>query len=160
MKSFKYLGLVTSNEESKPEISSMIAQTTAALSRLKPIWRDNNISLASKAKLMRTHILSTFLYARESWILTADMESRIQALEMWCYRRLLSITYKDTVTNEEVRNTIHGAIGNHDNLLSTVKMRKLRWYGHISRTPDMSKPILQETVKRNKKERKRWKNNI
>ena len=48
-------------------ILSRIAQTTAALSRLKIIWRDKNISLASKVKLMRTLILSTFLYACESW---------------------------------------------------------------------------------------------
>ena len=53
---FKYLGAIISNERSKPEILSRIAQTTAALSRLKTIWRDRNISLASKVKLMRTLI--------------------------------------------------------------------------------------------------------
>ena len=61
VENFKYLGAVISNEGSKPEILSRIAQTTAALSRLKIIWRDKNISLASKVKLMRTLILSTFL---------------------------------------------------------------------------------------------------
>ena len=82
VENFKYLGAIISNEGSKPEILSRIAQTTAALSRLKIIWRDKNISLASKVKLMRTLILSTFLYACESWILTAEIERRIQALEM------------------------------------------------------------------------------
>ena len=53
---------------------------------------------------MRTHILSTFLY--ESWTLTAEIERRIQALEMRCYRRLLNISYKDHVMKEEVRNRI------------------------------------------------------
>ena len=57
----KYLGALISNEGSKPEILSRIAQTTAALSRLKIIWRDKNISLASKVRLMWTLILSTFL---------------------------------------------------------------------------------------------------
>ena len=47
----KYLGAIISNEGSKPEILSRIAQTTAALSRLKIIWRDKNISLASKVNL-------------------------------------------------------------------------------------------------------------
>ena len=46
MENFKYLGAIISNEGSKPEILSRIAQTTAALSRLKIIWRDKNISLA------------------------------------------------------------------------------------------------------------------
>ena len=100
----KYLGAIISNEGSKPKILSRIAQTTAALSRLKIIWRDKNISLASKLKLMWTLILSTFLYACENWTLTAEHERRIQALEMRCYRRLLNISYKDHLTNKEVRN--------------------------------------------------------
>ena len=79
VKNLKYLGAIISNKGSKPQILSRIAQTTAALSRLKIIWRDKNISLASKVKLMRTLILSTFLYACESGTLTADIEKRIQA---------------------------------------------------------------------------------
>ena len=66
VENFKYLGAIISNDGSKPEILSRIAQTTAALSRLKIILRDKNISLASKFKLMRILILSTFLYACES----------------------------------------------------------------------------------------------
>ena len=46
--SFKYLGSVKSDEGSKPEILSRIAQTTAALTRLKPVWNDRSISLSSK----------------------------------------------------------------------------------------------------------------
>ena len=63
---FKYLEAIISNEGSKPEIFSRIAQTTAALSRLKIIWRDKNVWLASEVKLIRTLILSAFLYACES----------------------------------------------------------------------------------------------
>ena len=63
---------------------------------------------------MQTLILSTFLYACESWTLTAEIERRIQALEMRCYRRLLNISYKDHLTNEEIRNRIQNAIGVHD----------------------------------------------
>ena len=96
---------------------------------------------------MRTLILSTFLYACESWTLTAEIERRIQVLEMRCYRRLLNISYKDHVTNEEVRNRIQKAIGVHNDLLTMVKKRKLRWYGHISRSSGMAKTILQGTVK-------------
>ena len=51
---FKYLGAVVSDDGSKPEVLSRIAQATAALTKLKPIWRDNNISLGSKVKLMRS----------------------------------------------------------------------------------------------------------
>ena len=48
--SIKYLGSVTINEGSKPEILSRIAQTTAALTRLKPVWCDRSISLSSKIR--------------------------------------------------------------------------------------------------------------
>ena len=111
---------------------------------------------------MRTLILCTFLYACESWTLTAEIERRIQALEMRCYRRLLNISYKDHVTNEEVRNRIQNAIGAHDDL-TMVKKRKLRWYGHISRSSGMVKTILQGTVKgarRRGRQKKRWEDNI
>ena len=146
VENFKYIGAIISNEGSKPEILSGIALTTAALSRMKIIWRDKNSSLVSKVKLMRTLILSTFLYACESLTLTAEIERRIQALEMRCYRRLLNISYKDHVMNEEVRNRIQNATGMHDDLLTMAKKRKLRWYGHISRSSGMAKAILQGTV--------------
>ena len=163
MENFKYLGAIISNEGSKSEILSRIAQTTAALSRLKIIWRDKNISLASKVKLMRMLILSTFLYASESWTLTAEIERRIQALEMRCCKRLLNISCKDHVTNEEVCNRIQNATEVHDDLLIIVKKRKLRWYGHISRSFGLVKTILQGTVKgarRRGRQMKRWEDNI
>ena len=87
--SFKYL---ISDDGSKPEVLSRIAQATAALTKLRPIWRDNNISLGSKVKLMHSLVISIFLYACESWTLTAELEKRTQAYEMRCYRRLLNIS--------------------------------------------------------------------
>ena len=155
---FKYLGqssLTKDQNQNSPDNSSF--------SRLKIIWRNKNISLASKVKLMRTLILATFLYACESWTLTAEIERRIQALEMRCYRRLLNISYNDLVTDEEVRNRIQNAIGVHDDLLTMVKKRKLRWYSHISRSSGMAKTILQGALKgarRRGRQHKRWENKI
>ena len=45
---FKYLGSVITDEGSKPKILSRIAQTTAVLTRLKPVWNDRSTSLSSK----------------------------------------------------------------------------------------------------------------
>ena len=83
-----------------PEILSRIAQATAALTRLKPVWIDMSISLSSKIRLMRYLVTSIFLYACESWTLTAELQKRIQAMDMRCYRKILHISYKDHVTNE------------------------------------------------------------
>ena len=72
--SFKYLGSVISEESSKPEILSGVAQTTAALIRWTPVWNDRSISLSSKIRLMRSLVTSIFLYACESWTLTAELQ--------------------------------------------------------------------------------------
>ena len=159
--SFKYLGAVVSDDGSKPEVLSRIAQATAALTKLKPIWRDNNISLGSKVKLMRSLVISIFLYACESRTLTTELEKRTQVFEMRCYRRLLNISYKDHVTNEEVRRKIQAAIGEYDELLTLVKKRKLRWFGHVSRSSGLAKTILQGTVKGKRgRQKNRWEDNI
>ena len=86
--SFKYLGSLITDEGSKPEILSRLAQATAASTRLKPVWMDKSISLSSKIRLMRSLV---FLYACESWTLTAELQRRIEAMEMRCYRKILHI---------------------------------------------------------------------
>ena len=124
--SFKHLGSVITDEGSKPEILSRIAKTTATLTRRKPVWIDKSKSLSSKIRLMRSLVTSFFLYACESWTLTAELQRRIQAIEMRCYRKILHISYKDHVTNEEVHAKIKQAIGPHEDLLTIVKRRKAR----------------------------------
>ena len=78
--SFKYLGSVITDEGSKPELLSRIAQPTAALTRLKPVWIDKSISLSSKIRLMRSLVTSIFLYACESW--TVD-EFNGHVFDLW-----------------------------------------------------------------------------
>ena len=106
-----------------------------------------NIVTDGKRKL----VIFIFLYACESWTLTAELEKRTQAFEMRCYRRLLNISYKHHITNEEVRRKIQAAIGEYDELLTLVKKRKLRCFGHVSRSSGLAKTILQGTVKGKRK---------
>ena len=160
--SFKYLGSVITDEGSKPEILSRIAQATAALTRLKPIWVDKSISLSSKLRLLSSLVTSIFLTACESWTFKTELQRRKQAMEMRCYRKRLHISHKDNVTKEEVRAKIQQAIGPHEDLLTIVKKRKLQWYGHVSRSSGLAKTILQATVtgRRQGRPRKRWEDNI
>ena len=112
---------------------------------------------------MRSLVTSIFLYACESWTLTAELQRRMQAMKMRCYRKILSISYRDHVTNEEVRAKIQQATGPHEDLLTIVKRRKLEWYRHVPRSPGLAKTILQGTVKggrRQGRQRKRWVDNI
>ena len=96
---------------------------------------------------MRSLVTSIFLYACESWTLTAELQRRIQAMEMRCYRKILCISYKDHVINEEVRAKIQQAIGPHEDILTIVKRRKLQWYGHVFRSSGLARTILQGTDK-------------
>ena len=78
-------------------------------------------------------------------------------------RSILRISYRDHVTNEEVCAKIHQAIGPHEDLLTIVRRRKLKWYGHVSRSSGLAKTTLQGTVKggrRRGKQKKRWEDNI
>ena len=125
----------------------MIAQTTAALTRFKPVWNDRNISLSSKIQRMHSLVTSIFLYAFESWTLTAELQRRMQAMEMKCYCKILCVSYKDHVTNEEVHPKIQQATAPHEDLLTMVKRHKLQWYGHVCRSSGLAKTILQGTVK-------------
>ena len=70
-------------------------------------------------------------------------------MEMRCYRKMLHISYKDHVTDEEVRAKIQQAIVPHEDL-TIVKRRKLQWYG-------LAKTILQGTVKLERRRGRQWK---
>ena len=111
---------------------------------------------------MRSLVTSIFLYACESWTLTDELQRRIQAIEMRCYRKILRFTYKDHVTNEKVHAKIQQATGPHEDL-TIVNRCKLQWYGHVSRLSGLAKTILQGTVKGGRRQdgqRKRWEDNI
>ena len=110
---------------------SRIAQTTAAVTKLKVIWDDNNIAISSMTRIMSSLATSIFLYACETWTITADLERKMQALDMTCFRKLFGISYRDHITNEEVKARIGNAIGPYEDLTS-VKRRQMKWYGHVT----------------------------
>ena len=84
-------------------------------------------------------------------------------LEMRCFRKLLGISYRNHITNEEVKARIGNTIGPYEDLLTSVKRRKLKWYGHVTRSSGLAKTNLQGTVQGGRqrgRQRKRWEDNI
>ena len=103
------------------------------MTKLKVIWNDKNIAISSKIRLMRSLAMSIFLHACETWAITTDIERRIQALKLRCF-------YK-----------VKARIGNarpYKDLLTSVKKRELKWYGHVTRSSGLAKTFLQGTVQR------------
>ena len=60
--------------------------------RFTAVWNDKSTSLSSKIRLMRSLVASIFLYVCELQTLTAELQRRIQAMEMRCYRKILHIS--------------------------------------------------------------------
>ena len=112
------------------------------MTRLKPVWIDKSISLSSKMKLMRSLVTSIFLFTCESWTLTAELQRRIHAMEMRCYRKILHISYKDHVTNEEGPAKIQQAIGPHEDLLTIVPFIR-SGQNHLARHSEREKKTRQ-----------------
>ena len=71
----------------------------------------------------------------------------------------MHISYKDHITNEIVCQKIQAAIGPYEYILTTVKKIKLRWFGHVIRSSDLCKKIVQGTtvlVRKEKEESKSY----
>ena len=75
-KHFKYLVEIISEEVFNLNVIARIAESTAALSSLQPVW--SNITLRSKINLMRSLVTSLFMYAYETWTHTVDLQRRIR----------------------------------------------------------------------------------
>ncbi|KAK3884766.1 hypothetical protein Pcinc_010952 [Petrolisthes cinctipes] len=80
---FKYLGAIISDQGSKPEILARAAQTMTALSKLKPIWKDKNISVKSKVRLLRALVLSIFLYECGASTKDTDTGNEVLSYHPW-----------------------------------------------------------------------------
>ena len=152
VETFKYLGAtITRDGRSTVEVKSRLAMATSSMARLFRIWKSKEISFTSKFKLYKSLVLSIALYGCESWTLSTELESRIQSFEMKCFRRLLGISWKEKKTNEYVKATICQKVGKQEELLTTVKRRKMAWFGHVTRHQTLSKTILQGTVQGSRK---------
>ena len=75
-------------------------------------------------------------------MLTAEIEIRITIFETKNFRKLLGVTYKERITNDDIRNRISQEDRYPTDLLTIVKRRKLTLYGHVTRSEGLAKIIL------------------
>ena len=87
--------------------------------------------------MLKSYVWSTLLYGSEAWTLSKTLKNRIEAFEMWCYRRMLKIKYTEHVPNDLV--LIHASA--QRNLLNICHERKLRYFGHIVRAEGIQAKI-------------------
>jgi len=93
------------------------------------IWKSKNITDELKLKVLRTCVFSVALHACETWILKKIDRNRLRAFEMYCYRRMLRISWTAKERNENIRRKLLIK----DIIIQTIAKRKLRLFGHIQR---------------------------
>ena len=127
---YKYLGsVVTEDGRCLEEIKTRIAIAKTSFNRIKSLVTNRSISIGLRKRFIKSYVWSTLLYGCESWNINKEMERRIEATEMWCYRRMLRISWADRVTNEEVLQRA----GAGRELMRVIRQRQLRFLGHVMR---------------------------
>ena len=128
-----YLGSQICNDGScVPEIKRRIGMARDAMARLKNIWGKRGISITTKMRLIRALIFPIFLYGVETWTILARERGRIDAFEMWCWRRMLRISWTAKRTNVSILSQLKVKTR-----LSTIcRQRILAYFGHVVRKGD------------------------
>ena len=130
---FTYLGsTITSNLSLEAEINTRIGKAASCMARLsKRVWENKRLTTRTKAKAYQACVLSTLLYGSETWTLYAKQAQRLHAFHMRCLRRLLGVTWKDHMTNEDVLEKTGSP-----SMTDLLRQRRLRWLGHVCRMED------------------------
>ena len=131
---------------------------TRKLNSLEKLWKatDNEMKL----RVVRACVFPTATYGCEAWTLSKNMTKRINAFEMKCYRKILRVSWTEHRTNESITNELKVTPGS---LLRTIKIQKLKYFGHVKRHNSLEKLILEgkiEGKRRQGRPRRRWEDDI
>ena len=124
-----YLGsLIVEDGRSDKEIKRriMIARITFTNTRTLLSCRGN---LKTRLRAIKCYIWLTLFYGSETWIITKSLLSRLDAFEMWIYRRVLKISWTEKITNVEVLRRM----GTGREIMRQLKTRKLQYLRHLIR---------------------------
>lgn len=144
VKSYVYLGsTITNTGGCEDEIRRRCAVTRSSVEKLSKIWKDRRITRNTKIRLMRCLVFPIFLYGAETWTLRTGDRHKIDALEMWCWRRMLRIPWTAHRTNISILKELNIK----ERLSSIVQIRILKFFGHITRNEDsMERLVVQGKV--------------
>jgi len=107
-------------------------------------------------RIVRSLIFPTVLYGCEMWTMTKTMEKKVNACEMWIWKKMQRISWTEKNTNESIRLEI----GIEDEMLQqTAIRRKLGFFGHLMRSDGLQKGMMlacREGRRRRGQPRRRW----
>ena len=136
---FNFLGSTISDDgDCSKEIIRRTILGKVAMKGLQRVWKDRDISLPTKVRLVRALVFPVVYYSCESWTMKGKDRRRIEAFENWCWRRLLRIPWSAKRTNESIRNEL--LINDH--IECKMSELKLRYFGHVVRANGLEKSIM------------------
>lgn len=159
---FVYLGASCSSTlDNSKEINRRLAIARSKFNDLQKTLKTKSLSTSTKVRLLNALIFPVATYGCEAWTIKKKDERSIAAFEMWCYRRILNISWVDRRTNE----SILVVISPKERLFVNVRKRKLQYFGHVARgsAGELSSTILQGKVQGNRprgRPRTTWDKNI
>ena len=139
VKQYLYLGhIITEDGRCDTEIRRRIEIARSNFMSMKNLLTSRTLRLSTRKKLIKCYVLSTFLYATETWAINQVMWDKIEAFEMWLWRKCMKISYTEHKTNQEVLKMV----GEERSLSKEIITRKLRYFGHIIRKDGVQKRLL------------------
>ena len=103
---------------------------------LNSLWWDKNISLDTKKRLGKAIVESVACYGCEVWLLKAEEQRKLLALEMDYLRRSARVSRLQKIPNTAIRNKLQA----EQSILDRIQRRQLKWYGHLLRMEDSRWP--------------------
>jgi len=91
--SYEYLGTwIQSNGDNSREIRCRVEIARSTFFKLRKSFSNRDLPLDLRSKMLKCYVFSTLLYGMEAWTLKKADVQKIQAFEMWCFRRILNIS--------------------------------------------------------------------
>ena len=155
VKQYKHLGTtVDYTGQCKTEVANRINQAKIAFWKKATILR-SNIIMKTRIRILMYYVFSVVSYGCETWTYSKAIDHKINAFEMWCYRRMSSISWTSHTTNIDVLQKIERSNGLDTALyknylylfmLNNLKHRKLSYAGHIMRNTSGHYDALLTTI--------------
>ena len=130
------------------------------MTNLDSIWKSRDITLPTKLCLIKAMVFPVFMYGCESWTVKKADCRRIDAFELWCWRRLLRVPWTASRSNQSILKEISPGISLEGMMLKL----KLQYFGHLMRRVDSLEKTLMlggiEGRRTRGRQRMRWQNGI
>ena len=130
------------------------------MTNLDSIFKSRDITLPTKVHLVKAMVFPVVMYESESWTVKKAEPRRIVAFELWCWRRLLRVSWAARRSNQPILKEINPGIS----LEGMILKLKLQYFGHLmGRVDSLEKTLMLGGIggrRRRGQQRMRWLDSI